>query len=90
MGVGERMKLRLVDYTYWSPILIGEYWTQQNCEKAALDYIKKVMGDCEELTCEQYDYQYEVWISYTPATAAMQSYINSELDRYRKEVKWHG
>ena len=72
------MKLRLMDYTYWSPVLVGEYWSQQD--------IKKVMGDCEELTCEQYDFQHELWISYTPATAAMYSFITSELSKYMRGV----
>lgn len=80
------MKLRLVDYTYWSPVMVGEYWSQQDCEKGALEYIEKVRGDCEELTCEQYDFQHELWISYTLATAVMYSFIKSELSKYMRGV----
>lgn len=80
------MKLRVRDYTYEEPVTVGEYWSQQDAEKAIHAYINDVKGDCEELTCEQYDFQHELWISYTPATAAMYSFIDSELSRYKRGV----
>ena len=84
------MKLRVRDYTYEEPVTVGEYWSQQDAEKAITEYIEKVKGDCDELKCEQFDYHYDIWISFTPAIAAMHSYIKSELGRYWKEVKGHG
>lgn len=81
------MKLRVRDYTYEEPVTVGEYWSQQDAEKAIHSYINDVQGDCDELTCEQYDYHYEIWTSFTPATAAVHCYIKAEMDRYWKGVK---
>jgi len=79
------MKLRLIDYTYEQPVIIGEYWNEKDLEQAAAAYIREVDGDCDELMSEQYDYHYELWTSFTPATAAMQTMIKSLLEKYFEE-----